>query len=103
MENVPRGIFHLKEGLPRPPDEPYDAIVTNPPFHRGKAEDPGLILDLIEGSPRALSKRGRLVLVAQRRLPVEGAFRAAFREVSLLADEGGFRVWDGRLPRHPTG
>lgn len=98
-ENVPEGVFHLREGLPFPPAEPYDAIVTNPPFHRGKEEEPGLIRDLIERSPQGLSRRGRLILVAQRRLPLEGALRAVFQEVALLAHEGGFRVWEGRLPR----
>jgi 16S rRNA (guanine1207-N2)-methyltransferase len=97
-ENVPQGSFLLRDGLPTGEGVTYDAILTNPPFHRGKAEDAEMIRALIGESPALLSPRGRLILVAQKRLYLEDAFRGAFREVSHLAQGDGFRVWEGRIP-----
>jgi 16S rRNA (guanine1207-N2)-methyltransferase len=98
-ENVPGCRLLLGDGLPAVPGEPFDAIVSNPPFHRGKAEEPEMILRLIRGTPPHLNEKGGLVLVAQRRIPLEGAFREAFRRVGIRAEDGAFRVWEGWLPR----
>jgi len=97
-ENVPGARILLGDGLPRAGDEAYDAIVTNPPFHRGKAEEAEMITHLVQEAPRILSSEGGLVLVAQRRIEVEGAFRRSFRRVEMRADGGGFRVWEGWKP-----
>jgi len=97
-ENVPRGTFLLKDGLPVGDEGAYDVILTNPPFHRGKAEDPEMVRELIFMTSGLLSRKGRLILVAQKRLPLEDAFRWAYREVSLRAEDSGFRVWEGKNP-----
>lgn len=97
-ENVPGGIFLLREGLPVGDEGVYDVILTNPPFHRGKAEDPEMVRELILKTPAFLSGKGRLILVAQKRLSLEDAFRRAYREVSLRAEDSGFRVWEGKNP-----
>lgn len=81
---------------------PADAIVSNPPYHRGKAEDLSVIQGLLERAPRVLTARGELRMVVQRRLPVEPLMRAAFDTVEILADRGPFRVWRGRAPRSPS-
>jgi len=97
-ENVPEARVLLGDGLPAVVDEPYDLIVSNPPFHRGKAEEPDMIHGLIRDAPRVLGGTGRLVLVAQRRIPLEGTFRQRFGAVAVVGDAGGFRVWEGRAP-----
>ncbi|MGW8265401.1 MAG: methyltransferase [Longimicrobiales bacterium] len=98
-ENVPGCRLLLGDGLPSGPGEPFDAILSNPPFHRGKAEEPEMILRLIRGSPPLLAEEGGLVLVAQRRILLESALREAFERVGVRAEGSGFRVWEGWHPR----
>jgi 16S rRNA (guanine1207-N2)-methyltransferase len=97
-ENVPGGRLLLADGLPPPDGEGYDAIVSNPPLHIGKAETPDIVLRLIDRSPALLKPGGVLVLVAQRRLPLGEAFRGAFGSLTVRHEGEGFRVWEGRDP-----
>jgi 16S rRNA (guanine1207-N2)-methyltransferase len=97
-ENVPGGRLLLGDGLPEREAGVWDAVVTNPPFHRGKAEDPGMIVGLVRGTGRVLTPGGSLVLVTHRRLRLEDELRRAFRRVEILAERGTFRVWRGVAP-----
>ena len=75
-------------GLPRR----YDFIVSNPPFHQGRADQPELGQAFIRVAAQALRPGGRLCLVANRHLPYEQALARGFGEVRKLADAGGFKV-----------
>ena len=70
----------------------YDAIVTNPPFHQGRADLPGLGRAFIATAADALVAGGRLLLVANRHLPYESALYERFSAVCMLADAQGFKV-----------
>jgi 16S rRNA (guanine1207-N2)-methyltransferase len=96
--NVPAGRLILRDGLPARGERAYDAIFSNPPFHRGKGEDPGMILRFIQEAPDLLNPRGALVLVAQRRLPIQRSLQERFGGVRVLAEDSTFRVWEGRKP-----
>ncbi len=90
-ENVPMGAFV-------PSDRwweagPFDVVVSNPPYHQGKAETLEVVASLVERAPGALGPSGELRLVVQRRLPVGELLGAAFGAVAVVADEGPFRVW----------
>ncbi len=97
-ENVPGARVLLRDGLPPREEGPWDAILSNPPFHRGKAEEPEMILDLVREVPGRLDRKGRLILVAQRRLALEEILARWFRMVELRSEGGGYRVWEGREP-----
>ncbi|MBW8366586.1 MAG: class I SAM-dependent methyltransferase [Arenimonas sp.] len=87
---VPVG-FHWHDvttGLP----ETYDAIVSNPPFHQGRADDPGLGLGFIAAAQGALRPGGRLWLVANRHLPYEAALSKGFARVHTVREGAGFKV-----------
>ncbi len=101
-ENVPGSIIHLHDGLPPVEVGPFDAIFSNPPFHRGKAEDPEMIVDLIRGARALLRPKGMLVFVAQRRLPLKGSLHEHFRDVTVLAEDSTFRVWMAQKPTKGT-
>jgi len=101
-ENVPGSNIHLYDGLPPAEVGPFDAIFSNPPFHRGKAEDPEMIVELIRGAPALLLAKGMLVFVAQRRLPLKNSLHEHFREVSVLAEDSTFRVWMAQEPTKGT-
>ncbi|MEO8810354.1 MAG: methyltransferase [Rhodanobacter sp.] len=70
----------------------YDAIVSNPPFHQGRADLPQLGLAFIRSAADALEVDGRLLIVANRHLPYEALLRSRFHEVHALAGRDGFKV-----------
>lgn len=49
----------------------YDVVLTNPPFHSGRATDVDLGRAFISSAAAALKRGGRLLLVANRQLPYE--------------------------------
>ncbi len=70
----------------------YDAIVSNPPFHQGRADLPELGRAFITSAADALAPDGRLFLVANRHLPYEAILAARFRDVHTLMTQEGFKV-----------
>jgi 16S rRNA (guanine1207-N2)-methyltransferase len=91
---LPVGIhWHdVTRGLP----ERYDVIVSNPPFHVGRAETPALGQAFITRAADALVADGRLLLVANRQLPYEAVLAARFAQVGQLELADGFKVIEAR-------
>lgn len=79
--DVTRGLLHR-----------YDAIVSNPPFHQGRADFPELGKAFIISAAEALQPQGRLLLVANRHLPYEAVLAGRFHEVRTLVVRDGFKV-----------
>ncbi len=78
----------VTRGLP----QRYDAIVSNPPFHQGRADLPELGRAFITSAADALVPDGRLLLVANRHLPYEAVLSQRFREVRRWVTQDGFKV-----------
>jgi 16S rRNA (guanine1207-N2)-methyltransferase len=76
----------------RPLAQRYDAIVSNPPFHQGRADLPELGRAFIVSAAEALQPAGRLLIVANRHLPYEAVLASRFHEVRTLAVQEGFKV-----------
>ena len=72
---------------------PYDWIVSNPPFHDGGKADPGIGNAFITTAWKAIRRRGKFLLVANRHLPYEAELRRRFRSVELLREQDGFKVY----------
>ncbi len=70
----------------------YDAIVSNPPFHQGRAGQPELGQAFIAAAADALAPQGRLWLVANRHLPYEAELARRFGIVDTPAERDGFKV-----------
>jgi 16S rRNA (guanine1207-N2)-methyltransferase len=86
----PRARFHWADVTREVvPGAPFDAVVMNPPFHHGRAADPGLGRAFIAAAARALTPSGTLYMVANRHLPYERALAEHFREVEDLAPGAG--------------
>ena len=71
-----------------------DFVISNPPFHDGGAEDRRLGQAFIRKAAGLLKKGGVLWLVANRHLPYEAELDAAFRRVRMIADAGGYKVFE---------
>lgn len=74
-----------------PPPAAADAVVCNPPFHRGRAVDYGPARAMFAAIAVCLRPGGRALVVANRQLPYEAELRALGRleEVALRA---GFKL-----------
>lgn len=88
----PRASFHWLDLTKEEAPAIYDAIVCNPPFHAGRAAEPGLGQKIIEAAARALKSGGRFYVVANRGLPYEPLLKASFASFATLADNNKFRV-----------
>lgn len=91
----PRAAF-LQADVRQAQLEGLDFIVTNPPFHDAGAEDRGLGQRFIERAAGMLRPGGVLWLVANRHLPYEAALRAAFRTGRVVAETGGYKLFEAR-------
>lgn len=70
----------------------YDFIVSNPPFHQGRADRPELGRAFIVEAAAALQRGGRFWLVANRHLPYEEVLAHSFRKTRKVCEEQGFKV-----------
>jgi 16S rRNA (guanine1207-N2)-methyltransferase len=86
---VPGLHWHdVTAGLPHT----YDFIVSNPPFHQGRADEPALGQAFLRAAAAALVPGGRLLVVANRHLPYEATLAEGFAEVRVLREADGFKV-----------
>jgi len=77
----------------------FDVVVTNPPFHIGRAADPGLGRAFIRTSAALLRPKGVLWLVANRHLPYEAALADAFHTVLDVTGTRAFKIICASHPR----
>jgi 16S rRNA (guanine1207-N2)-methyltransferase len=96
----PRAAFHWADAaaLGRG-GQPYDAVIANPPFHHGRAAEPGLGAGFIGAAARILKPSGSLLMVANRQLPYEAPLDAAFRQWERLSEDAAYKVFLAAHPR----
>ncbi|MFZ2101338.1 MAG: class I SAM-dependent methyltransferase [Oricola sp.] len=70
----------------------FDWIVMNPPFHSGRASEPDIGKAFIASASKALKPGGRLLMVANRKLPYEQALAQGFRRVEEKVVQDGYKV-----------
>ncbi len=92
-------VFHWDDALTWKPASAVDHVVMNPPFHQGRAADPGLGQEFIRAAARMLEPKGHLWLVANRHLPYEAVLAEAFRSVQPLAHTSSFKLFHATSPK----
>ncbi|MGF1527937.1 MAG: class I SAM-dependent methyltransferase [Candidatus Competibacterales bacterium] len=83
--------FHWSDVTVDSPQAAFDWIVTNPPFHRGKAAEPTLGQGFIKAAAAALRPGGTLYLVANRQLPYEPTLQRHFPHLDVLASDNRYK------------
>jgi 16S rRNA (guanine1207-N2)-methyltransferase len=100
-ENVPGARLILGIRLGDAGRPAYDAVLSNPPLHRGIAEDHAELETLIADAPDRLGAGGLLQIVVQRRVPLDRMLAARFEGVRVAAESGRYRVWRAQFPLAP--
>jgi 16S rRNA (guanine1207-N2)-methyltransferase len=92
-ENVPAARLVLGARLADAGRARYDILLSNPPLHRGIAEDRSRLERLVADAPAHLAPGGCLQLVVQRRIALEQLLARHFAKVEIAAETGRYRVW----------
>lgn len=100
MENVSdqRARF-IWDDVQSTPEMEYDTVITNPPFHTDGRPNPKAGMGFMQAARRALKPGGRLLLVANRRLPYEVEIKRLFGNSSAISEEMGYKVILATSPR----
>lgn len=94
----PRARFFWDDATIFTPDQPYDVVISNPPFHTSRTGRPELGQAFIQSAARILKPSGRFVMVANRHLPYEDSLTKHFRVVEDLGGTPGFKLLAGLKP-----
>ena len=73
-----------------------DFVVMNPPFHEGSQENHALGQAFIQRAAAMLRPGGSCWLVANRHLPYEASLKPLFRQVDLVEQANGFKIYSAR-------
>ncbi len=71
-----------------------DFVVMNPPFHAGGIEDQSLGQHFIRQAAQMLRPKGRCWITANRHLPYEAVLRQVFQQLTLIASDNGFKIYE---------
>ncbi|MCU0627096.1 MAG: methyltransferase, partial [Gemmatimonadaceae bacterium] len=74
----------------------FDVVVTNPPFHHGKATTLDVPRAFIADAHALLARGGWLQLVANRTLPYEAMLREHFGDHAVVIESPRFKVLAAR-------
>ena len=75
-----------------------DTVVMNPPFHAGRAADPGLGQAFVQAAARLLKPSGHLWMVANRHLPYEATLTGQFAKTTEVGGDARFKILRAERP-----
>ena len=84
--------FHWQDVSQGVGQSDFDFILSNPPFHVGRADAPDLGLSFIASASAALRAGGRFLMVANQHLSYEATLKQKFSAVRTLVQDRGFKV-----------
>jgi 16S rRNA (guanine1207-N2)-methyltransferase len=74
----------------------YDQIVTNPPFHSGKAIDYSMTQSLIAQSVHVLASGGELCLVANKFIRYDRILKDFYKDYDAIISTPQYTIWIAR-------
>jgi len=87
-----RADFHWADATVWEPRAKLNTVVMNPPFHSGRAADPGLGRAFIAAAARMLAPNGSLWMVANRHLGYETTLETLFTKVEEVSGDNRFKI-----------
>jgi len=93
-----RAHFHWADAARFSPEQPFDGIITNPPFHTSRKADPDIGRGFITAAAGMLTPSGQMWLVANRHLPYERTLAETFRNVEEIAGDNAFKILRATRP-----
>lgn len=90
----PRVTFEWADLRTLPAHADLDFIVSNPPFHDGGQENRGLGQGFVRKAAALLRPGGVAWIVANRHLPYEAELRSAFKQVRVVDEGNGYKVFE---------
>jgi len=93
-----RARFHWADATRWQPEKSADTVIMNPPFHTGRATDPGLGRAFIAAASAMLKPAGALWLVANRHLAYEATLAQQFKRVEEAAGDSRFKIFHASHP-----
>ncbi len=84
---------HASDVISAVRDNRYDVVITNPPFHVGRATEYSVPHAFIAGASEVLNPGGTLYLVANEFIPYEPVLNAHFQHVEQLTASRQYIVW----------
>lgn len=94
-----RARFIWADVLSLPKTPPFDAVISNPPFHQGRAAQPEIGVGFIRSAAQLLKPKGRFLMVANRQLPYERALETHFKKWKILSQSNGFKLFEASVPK----
>jgi 16S rRNA (guanine1207-N2)-methyltransferase len=80
-------------------DHKVDLLLCNPPFHQGFSIDGDLTDKFLRNAQRLLAPNGIALFVTNQFIPLERKAASLFDEISLIIDNGSFKVIRLAAPR----
>ncbi len=93
-----RAALHWEDASRWRPEMRFDTVLSNPPFHTGRAADPALGRSFIAAAARIIKPRGQFLMVANRHLPYEADMARHFTEVTDFGGDNRFKLLRGARP-----
>lgn len=84
--------FYLSDVLQGLPDQTFDLVLVNPPFHRGRLHDTSIAERFIREASRALRPGGAVYVVCNRFLRYEPALERLVGPLREIAGDRQFKV-----------
>ena len=99
LNEIANAEVYPSDGIAAVRDKTFDVVVTNPPFHQGRATDYYVAHQFIRDAARVLKARGRLYVVANRFIRYERQMEQCLQTVRVAYEDRRFRVLLGQRPR----
>jgi 16S rRNA (guanine1207-N2)-methyltransferase len=91
------------DGLEAVAGQRFDLVLSNPPFHAGRAVDTAMAAAFFAEARAVLAPTGRLLLVANRFLAYERLLAPYFAEVAEVAGDRAYKLVSATQPHAPGG
>jgi 16S rRNA (guanine1207-N2)-methyltransferase len=96
-QNVPAATAIASDGFVGVTGRTYDLIISNPPLHRGKQQETGMLASFIRDAKKHLRLGGEVRFVVQRTVPVKTLLQDVGFSAKSIGGDAVYEVWSGKV------